>query len=481
MYGEALLQRLQGDFLGLESVYTLADGRQARRIYLDSAASTLRMGAAQRLGTALLAHYANTHSELHFGARTVNHAYQWAHQQVLEFVQADQRYSAFFAGNGTTAGLNRMARTLAHWRPERDLVLVSTMEHHSNDLPHRQYAHVLHLPLTGEAPALGAVDLAATAALLEQYGSRVNYIAVTGASNVTGILNPVAELARLAHTHGAYLLVDGAQWVAHAPVSLQGDDITAPDVLVFAGHKIYAPGAPGVVVARRELLLTSAPAEVGGGMVEDVFLDSYQPSCQLPEREEAGTPDIIGAVMLGAVLALLRRVGMSRVQAHEQQLLRYALEQLRELPLVQVYGEHDLTHCPRTGLISFNIEGMPHALTAAILNDYFAIAVRNACFCAHPYVRELLKPELWALDIDPDSPHGLELVEQRRGMARISLGLYNTQADIDAWLAALRDISAQREFYTAQYQWQGTQPVHKHFHPPVAFEPEQELERALAL
>ncbi|HXH04265.1 MAG TPA: aminotransferase class V-fold PLP-dependent enzyme [Candidatus Competibacteraceae bacterium] len=454
-YGEALHKRLQHDFLGLDVRYPLADGRVRRRHYLDSAASTLRLGAAHRLAEAFLGHYGSTHSELHYGARIASAAYRWAHDQVLRFVGADpEHYTCFFAGSGATAGVNRMARTLAALRPERDTVLVSEMEHHSNDLPHRRHStRVLHIPLSGTAPALGAIDLKALARLLEANRGRVNYLAITGASNVTGILNPLADIAELAHAHGAWLLVDGAQWVAHAPVRMSAPEhpARALDVLVFSGHKIYAPGAPGVVVARRELLAGGLPDELGGGMVEDVFLSDYMVSPHFPEREEAGTPNIVGAVMLGAVLELLMRVGMDSVHAAEARLLARALPALAALPGVRVYGITDPACAPRTGIISFNLEGLDHGLVAAILNDYYNIAVRNACFCAHPYVREMLKPELWALDIDPDTPRGLEAVELKRGMVRASFGLYTTEDDVEALIAALADILERREHYAAQY------------------------------
>ncbi|HCB14828.1 MAG TPA: aminotransferase, partial [Gammaproteobacteria bacterium] len=144
----------------------------------------------------------------------MNGAYDWAHQQVLNFVRPGdlRRHIACLAGAGSTALLNRLARMLTARRPERDIVLVSLMEHHANDLPHRKHARgVVHIPLTGEAPALGAIDLTALERLLEQYRDRVNYIAISAASNVTGIVNPVHGIAALAHAHDAWVVVDASQ------------------------------------------------------------------------------------------------------------------------------------------------------------------------------------------------------------------------------------------------------------------------------
>ncbi len=475
---------LSRDFVGLDTHYRLADGRISRRHYLDSAASTLALGCARQVADELLRHYANTHSDLHFSARIVNHAYDWAHGQVLRFVRADpERYSAFFAGSGCTAPLNRLARVLAARRLERDVVLVSLLEHHANDLPHRKHAGtVIHVPLTGAPPALGTVDLAALERTLEQYSGRVNYVAVSAASNVTGIVNPVHDIAALAHAHDAWVLVDASQYLAHAPlvISDTGASERALDALVFSGHKLYAPGAPGVAVARRALFEDHEPDEVGGGMVEDVFLNGYQLTARFPDREEAGTPNLLGAVQLGAVLSVLQRIGMERARAAEQRRLRWLLAELATLPGVRIYGDPDLDRTPRLGTVAFNLDGLEHGLVAAVLNDYFNVAVRNGCFCAHPYVRELLKPELWKLEIDPDDAAA---IQRWQGMVRASLGLYTVEEDLEALLAGLRDLLARPDHYRALYQADGEGNFHhRTFHAPAStlFDPESRLEQELA-
>ncbi len=194
---------LQSCFIGVDTEYPLVDGTRARRRYLDSAASSLMLRPAWETANAFLRHYANTHSDLHFGARIASHVYAWAHERVLEFVGADaSRHACIFAGSGSTAGFNRIARSLATLRPERAVVIVSEMEHHSNDLPHRKHArHVEHVPLSGEVPAYGGVDLDALERLLVKHRGNVRYVAITAASNVTGILNPLSEIASLARAH----------------------------------------------------------------------------------------------------------------------------------------------------------------------------------------------------------------------------------------------------------------------------------------
>ena len=152
MSNQALLAKLQASFIGCKTEYPTVDGKRGPRVYLDSAASTLMMAPAYEVGQEFLAHYASTHSDLHYAARGASHAFEWAHERVLEFVDADpETYCSFFAGSGATAGFNRMAASLSRARPERGVVLVSEMEHHSNDLPHRHHtSQIVHVPCMGE-------------------------------------------------------------------------------------------------------------------------------------------------------------------------------------------------------------------------------------------------------------------------------------------------------------------------------------------
>ena len=480
MSNSDLLTSLQAKFIGRDTEYPTVDGGRGPRIYLDSAASTLMMAPAYDVGHEFLVHYASTHSDLHYAARGASQAFEWAHERVLEFVDANpEQYCSFFAGSGATAGFNRMAASLSRARPERNVVLVSEMEHHSNDLPHRYHtSQVVHIPCEGEFERYGGLNMDKLRAIFEEHGENINYIAVTGASNVTGAISPLAEVSRLAHVVGAYLLVDASQMIAHAPVSMDDADI---DVLVFSGHKIYAPGSPGAVIAKKSVLNAIKPAELGGGMVDDVYIAEYMPTNTLPDREEAGTPNIVGAITLGAVLDLLTKVGMDKVREKEIGLIDFAWNGLKEIDGVTVYGPEP-DDIPRTGTIAFNIKGFDHGLTAAALNDFHNIQVRNGCFCAHPYVRELLKKELWEMDIDPDAPNAEADVERKRGMARASLGLYTTKADLEALIVAVRDLAARREEILSLYEPVGSNGYrHSKFEPAALdlFDPERTLESFL--
>jgi len=451
----ARLEALRTAFTGLDTEYPLADGTTARRTYLDSAASNLRCTVTDDVVRRALRHYANTHSELHFGARITTHLYHQAHRIVGDFVDAPDDYTTIFTGSGVTGGLNRMARVLAERRSERDVVITTLMEHHANDLPHRKHVgKVVHVPLEkdpdGEA---GRVDVAALRAAIDEHADRLNYVAVTAASNVTGIINPVHEIAKLAHEAGALCVVDAAQSAAHLPVSVQGSAADEGiDVLCMSGHKIYAPGSPGVIVARKSLFDGMEPQEVGGGIVDRVETDRYEITDNLPEREEAGTPNLPGAFRLAATLYLLGRIGMDVIEEDERALTQYALERFEAIDGLKIYGSHRLEVADRIGVVTFNLDALPHGLVTAALNDYFGVAVRNECFCAQPFVRDLLGRAGNAA-AGGDGAAGEECgPETQPGMVRVSLGLYNTEADVDAAAEALADIAARPDWYRTRYR-----------------------------
>ena len=478
--GQPLLTALKGDFAGLDTCYGLANGLMSRRVYFDSAATCLPLNTARRAAEEFLRHYANTHSSVHFSARISNGIYRWAHERILSFLGANtDYYTCIFIGSGSTAGFNRIAHLLHSIRPQRDTVLVSLMEHHSNDLPHRRlHQQVLQIPIKNESS--GPICLESLRKLLSTERDRVNYVAVTAASNVTGVCNPITEIAALAHEYGAYVVVDASQAIAHRKFCLSADGCEQVDAFIFSGHKLYAPSSPGVLVCRKSLLEQSEPYEIGGGTVANVYADHYELLHTYPEREEAGTPNIVGAVTLAFTVELLERIGMEEIEKEER--LRFArlVKGLASVHGVRIYGIDGVPLEERTPTLVLAMQEMDHGLLAAVLNDYYNIAVRNQCFCAHPYVRELIKHDLWSLPEDILDEETKLLAKQ--GLVRISLGLYNTDADIDYLLGALLEISKRREFYCANYQLQSDGSYqHREFAPNNTdlFNPMQALDRAI--
>ncbi len=490
----SLLERLSRDFIGLDRVDPVYDGAgmrgSRRRVYLDTTATALMPRAVwQGLEHYLAAASANSHTEAHRAGRDTTRAIEDSRDAVGRLVgYQPERDVVIFASNGATGATNFLARALfpSELRPvvkrfpegapaefvqalknhlgasvgafldeliARPLVVTTQMEHHSNLLPWMEAVGHHNLRAVRVDPETGALDLAELQRILEKEGERVRLVTVTAVSNVTGIINPVHKIARLAHAVGAELLVDGAQWVPHAPVQMhRPDPAETLDYLVLSGHKLYAPGSRGALIGNlRTLSERRCVTDVGGGMVEYVTLDEFELTDKVTAREEAGTPNIPGSIAIGLIAELLMRVGMDKVANEERTLTRQLVSRLDGVEGVTVYGSTDLEHVPRAGVVSFNVNGLPHGLVAAYLNDFFNIAVRDGCFCAHPYVKALLR-----VDEETESRYRYEMsCGDRRnipGMVRASLGLYSTSADIEALGAALETLVKNRDHIGARYE-----------------------------
>lgn len=454
-------------FIGTDTHYPTADGESRMRSHLDGAASPLAAQLALETIQKLLPHYSNSHSYVHSSAQISTQAQAWAHDQILESLGADkQHYTAILLGSGTTAGINRVARGLAKAQQDRSLekniVLVSAMEHHANDLPHRQFGNqVIYIPLQndaadnsnnnskGRSSDVGAIDLSAFEALCKEHANNLNYVALSSVSNVTGISNPVNEICEIAHRYGALVLIDGAQQVAHRATKISESDV---DFFVFSGHKVYTPMSPGVLIAKKSVLADLSGQDLGGGSVASVSYFDFQFLSDYPEKEQSGTPNIVGAVALARVLKSLSDYGFDTIEAHASKLMQHLIDGLKSINGVRIYGDPELA---RIGALAFNHSEIDHGLLAAILNDYYAIAVRNECFCAHPYVSSLLKEELWELDLDGVPEDQQEsLLNRKRGMVRASISLYNSISDIERLLTAIKDIGEQISRYQPLYSAQ---------------------------
>jgi selenocysteine lyase/cysteine desulfurase len=354
---------------------------------------------------------------------------------VARFVGADLDDQVVLFTKNTTEGINMLARRL----PVRkdDIILTTLMEHHSNELPWRRVARVVHVGLNDD----GTISRDDFLAKLKEYGSKIKLVAITGASNVSGHINDLDFFASETHRVGARILVDGAQLVPHRQVDMKPhDENNRIDYLVFSAHKMYAPFGVGVLVGDRDWFEEGDPLTVGGGMVDIVTLEEAYWT-QLPEKEEAGTPDIVGVVALGKAIRLFEQIGWEAVITHESALTSYVLKEFKEIPGVVVYGDTDPSRAPeRLGVISFNIEPLPHALTAAVLSYEGGIGVRAGCFCAHTYVKSLL-----GLSDEEARQYELEILNRDRshlpGAVRASFGLYNTMAEAESLVTMVRRIA----------------------------------------
>jgi len=328
-----------------------------------------------------------------------------------------------------------------------DAVVVTTqMEHHSNDLPWRNRAHVIHVGTTPE----GRLDEEDFDRKLEQYADRVALVTVAGASNVTGFLQPIHRLARKAHAAGTKILVDAAQLAPHRRVDMKPDnDPEHLDFVTLSAHKMYAPFGTGALVGPQEVFLQAGPEYSGGGTINVVTLDEVY-WAELPDRDEAGSPNVAGAVAMAVAAQTLMDVGMDHIAAHEESLIAYTLERMSAIPGIRIYGETDPARASeKVGVIPFNLEGVSHFLVAAILGYEGGIGVRSGCFCAHPYVVHLL-----GLSTDESATWRTQLLNGDKsnmpGMVRASFGCYNDTEDVDRLIEVLERIA--RGDYQGDYR-----------------------------
>lgn len=426
-------------YLGLDLELPIINGGSRKYINFDNAASTPALKHVQDVVDHFLLYYSSVHRGTGYKSQLSTHAYERSREIVLEFLGAHPDEHVCIFGKNTTEAINKLSHRFP-FTAQRNVVITTGMEHHSDDLPWRAVAHTVHVGLLPD----GRLDEADFDEKLEIYGQQVALVAVTGASNVTGYLNPIHRLAEKAHAAGAHILVDCAQLAPHRKVNMRSlDDPGHLDYVSISGHKMYAPFGTGALVGRRDCFESGDPDMVGGGTVEIVTLDDVVWAGP-PDRDEAGSPNTVGAVALGAAITKLEQVGMAAVAQHEAELTAYALEQLAEVPGIRIFGDRDPSRAAeRLGVIPFLIEGVSHFLVSAILGHEYSIGVRSGCFCAHPYILKLLGlNDAEAAEVREEMLGGNKA--EMPGLIRASFGLYNERDEIDAFVQALKEISQGR-------------------------------------
>lgn len=448
-------------FIGLNALCPLIDG--SCRVYtsLDNAASTPPLKAVQQAVDDFLVYYSSVHRGTGFKSQLSTHAYEQSRRIMMDFVGANSADYTCIFGKNTTEAINKLARRLP-LDGKRKIVLSSGMEHHSNDLPWRDATQVIHVHLTPD----GSLDEDDFDTQLSRYADQVALVALTGASNVTGFINPIHRLAEKAHSVGAMFMADCAQLAPHRKIDMRPlDDPAHLDFITISAHKMYAPFGSGALIGRKDVFEHGDPDMTGGGTVEIVTLDNVVWT-EPPERDEAGSPNVVGAVAMAAAIRQLEAVGMSEVARHEANLTRYALEKLPTILGLRVFGDIDpLKAEDRLGVIPLKLECADHFLAAAILGYEFGIGVRSGCFCAHPYILHLLglsKKE--ASEVRSRMLAGDK--SEMPGLIRVSFGLYNTLEDVDVLIDALRSISK------GDYKGKYTQDKATGEYTPVAWQPD---------
>ncbi len=379
-------------------------------IYLDNGATTQKpLCVLDAMQEEYLNVNANVHRGVHWMSQQATDLHEAARETVRKFINARSTTEIVFTC-GTTESLNLVASSFVEGcMKEGDEVIVSTMEHHSNIVPwqlqeQRKGIVLKVIPMTGE----GELQLEEYEKLFTE---RTKLVSVTQVSNVLGTINPVKEMIRIAHEHGVPVVVDGAQSVPHFAVDVQDLDC---DFLAFSGHKVYGPTGVGVLYGKEEWLDRLPPYQGGGEMIERVSFETTTFE-RPPLKFEAGTPDYIATHGLATALDYVTSLGMDNILAHEQDLTRYALQQLREIEGMHIYGHRNDSG---DAVISFNV-GDIHHMDLGTLLDQLGIAVRTGHHCAQPLMDRL----------------GI------LGTVRASFGLYNTREEVDALVAGIKRIA----------------------------------------
>jgi cysteine desulfurase/selenocysteine lyase len=380
-------------------------------IYLDNAASSLTPEPVIKKMVEFYHEYrANVERGVHRLSQKASEEYEKAHAKVASFINAESETEIVLTRNATEA-INLVANGLS-WN-KGDKIVTSLIEHHSNFIVwlrlKKRYGVEVEIVKPNRE---GLFDIADFEKAVED---NTRLVALSHVSNVLGVRTPVEEVAKIAHDHGAHLLVDGAQSLPHLKVDVQKIDC---DYLAFSGHKMLGPTGVGVLYARKELLDNLDPTTIGGGTIADVGLDYYT-LVDSPTKFEAGTPAIAEAIGLGAAIDYLEEVQPRNIEIHERKLVKKMYQGLTNISRVEVYGPEEAEQ--RTGMVSFNIEDLnPHDVALAM--DVSAdIMVRSGHHCCLPLTRELLK--------------------RQEGTVRASTYIYNTETEVEKLVSATSDIA----------------------------------------
>jgi selenocysteine lyase/cysteine desulfurase len=413
------------------------DGVERPAVELDQAASTQAHPDAVARVEEFLPWYSSVHRGAGFRSRRATAAYESARRAVLTFAgrEPDGPDVAIFCRN-TTEAINHLAYRLR--LEPHDVVVTTVVEHHANLLPWGRVATRRYVDCS---PA-GTFSVEAVCEALDAGPRPPALLAITAASNVTGWLPPIDAIIDAAHERGVRVVVDAAQLAAHRPLP------ATADFVAFSGHKLYAPFGSGALVGPRSLFETGEPFLAGGGAVDLVGLDEVVWTSP-PDREEAGSPNVIGAVALEAAIGALSSVGWEAIAAHEQALGHQMVDSLRGINGVHLLGPlgGDAGHVEPVvetlPVATFTLDGMHHALVAARLSAEYGVAVRHGCFCAHPYVIRLLGlPDQIVHDYRAEVLRG----DHRNvpGAVRASAGLGTSGADVDALVHAVAELAGGR-------------------------------------
>lgn len=385
-------------------------------IYFDNAATSQKpKQVIEALRDFYENHNANVHRAVHTLSQEASELYENAHKEVANFINAKDMEEIVFL-RGTTEAINLVAYSLGlHNLDSDDEILVSLMEHHSNIVPWEILSKIKGFKIRYmELNNDGTLNFDS---FQEMISKKTKIVCVSHVSNVTGVVNDVKKIAKIAHEHDASVMVDGAQSVPHLPVNVESLDV---DFLAFSGHKMLSPTGIGVLYGKRETLEKMTPFQGGGEMIKEVSFSRTTHRCSitwndLPWKFEAGTPNVGGSVGLMEAVKYLKRIGMENVKAHEEMLTKHAVQRLSECKKVKTYGPRNVS--AKCGIIPFGVDGLSSHDVALYLDNY-GIMIRSGFHCAQP-LHETLK---------------------LNSSARASFYIYNTPEEISRFAEVLKEI-----------------------------------------
>lgn len=424
------IDNIRDKIVGIDTPVELEGGAMQPMINFDNAATTPAFKAVQDCVNEELEMYGSIGRGFSQKSNHSTDVYNSTRDKVLQFLGADPEFYTCFYVNTTTDGLNKLASALVE--SPNDVVLTTRIEHHANDLSWRERCKVIY----AEVDEKGRVIYDDIEKLLK--ANKVKIVSVSAASNVTGYVNDVHRVAKMAHKYGAKLVVDGAQIVAHRKFSMMGDlDDPTDDIdfIAFSAHKMYSPYGGGAVVGVTEELNKHMPTFYGGGTIK-VVGDNWQVYKDAPAAYEAGSPNYPGVVGLGKAIDVLSTIGMDNIQAHELVLNRKIIDGLKTLPNVILYGDsEDISD--RVGVVTFNFSDINTFFISEQLSKLGGVATRRGAFCAHPYVWRLM-------GISDEKARSFENCSDvnTAGMVRVSFGIYNNEDEVQQFLDLMPNVMA---------------------------------------
>jgi len=430
------IENVREHVAGIDHRAPLVDGREVTYVNFDNAATTPPFMSVVHCLTRFFQLYSSVHRGTGFKSLLSTHVYERCRGVIADFTGADLSSRTLIFVQNATHALNKLAMRFC--MADGSMVLCTLAEHHSNMLPWRKRGCLVEYVRVNRQD--GTLDMADLEDKVRRNAGRLRLVTVTGASNVTGVMPPIRRIARLAHEAGAMIALDATQLVPHRPFKMgEPEDPERIDFVAFSAHKMYAPFGSGVLVGPRWVFERGVPDMVGGGTISAVTVDDVI-WADPPEREEAGTPNAPGVLALAIAMRTLRSIGMENLAEHERALTRRLLSRLTQIDGIRLFGPRDPElREDRLGVVPFLVEGLSHGELAAILSYEWGIGVRNGCFCAQPYVRELLgisdRQMLEAVKKLAAGDHS-----GAPGLVRASIAVYNTADEVDYLLEALQSI-----------------------------------------